>query len=296
MAVSISVTPSDVTVGSKAQIVYHAKNILQNPQKISIKLTEEDLINKGISDKDCKILSAQIESASKDCTVVLNIIPWKSGELQIPSIDFSSKNDGSLIIDFPPISIRSVLQETGTTELASESPPLVIPGTTYAVYGISIVFLCLFIALLYIILHTKQIKKALDSFFEKIGQSRNYKHFLKKIKKLQKNKDISDKEIATEIVLSLKTYLQHRFDSPFSAFSSCEILKELNEIYAPQKTQTFIDCIKSLESILNSCDFIRFATNSCEIQKFSQEEKAKLFSTVQNIASFLEKELENATL
>ena len=68
----------------------------------------------------------------------INAVPWGKGLIELPDFMFYSKN---LKIKLNAINVSSILENKNYTELRKVQPPLLIPGTTYTLYSIIIIFI-----------------------------------------------------------------------------------------------------------------------------------------------------------
>ena len=90
MSYTLSLTPSDVTVGERTQLVYRFETESPLPlEKISLKENDE-LIVTANGGGFYSIYSLQFESDGSDCAMIVDFIPWKAGELVFQPFDFSS--------------------------------------------------------------------------------------------------------------------------------------------------------------------------------------------------------------
>ena len=56
--------------------------------------------------------------------------PWKVGKIQFPSINIADE-----ILDFSPIQIMSIVEQTNTSSLKESISPLLLPNTSYKILG-----------------------------------------------------------------------------------------------------------------------------------------------------------------
>lgn len=255
---SVSLIPSDVTVGSKAQVVFNFFTDSEMPLSLQPETMSED-------NKVCSVLSLRIEVLSANsATVYADIIPWQCDEIELPAFTFSDGKDFSITVTVPPLQIRSVSKETNAVQLSPVQPPFVIPGTTYAIYGSIIALIAIISIVSLIISKMKKLKAAIHKLIKRISYSRNYRKLLRSLKRLRKRRaSFTETETATYIVNAIKNYLEKRFSVSFKAATPDEfskILKDNNISYR-------IEYINTLEQVCKSCDVIRFAENSFLFEK-----------------------------
>ena len=90
------------------------------------------------------IKKIDIRQQGKGSAVSIVFVPWKTGTLQIPFFSFRNT-----IFSPPQIRIASLLERTGATVLEAPRSPLLVPGTTYLLYGSIALVLALVVLLLY---------------------------------------------------------------------------------------------------------------------------------------------------
>ena len=88
--------------------------------------------------------------------LTITFIPWKTGDLLFPSM----KIEGSdIVLEFQPIQIVSLIanENTNTSTIRDTAAPLLLPGTTYKLYGTLSFFVIFLLICIRIILKRKNI-------------------------------------------------------------------------------------------------------------------------------------------
>lgn len=319
MSYTLSLTPSDVTVGERAQLVYRFTSEEPFPlQKFS--LTEKDgLIIKANEAGFYSIYSLQFESDGSEYAMVIDFIPWKAGELVFAPFDFSSLAGNSsevagavaetagenlaaeadaqseieaetqtqdYIIQIPPVLIRSVTKETGISTLQPPSPPLVIPGTTYTVY-LSVLVCALLVTLAtFVLLRFRQIRALCRNVWLNTKRRRNAHKFLRLLKSFAAaKKSFSDDVFSAEkISKEIRVYLERRFALPFESAVTGEIVNVADGLFKPC-------CIESLavvQKVLARCDELRFSGEDAR-KVFADGERSSLAAQLKEAVLHFEK-------
>lgn len=311
MRVPLTLTPSDVTVGSRAQLVYHFEFFEPVPvYSATLDASSPSIILANESGL-CTIFSASLNCSGFDGTVIIDFIPWKSGEFVFPQIDFSlqsnanadganalaSNNAGQdanagagdatqstnlYKIDIPAFVVPSVLQSESAMELAPIEEPAVLPGTTYALYGIIIAFVVFLIALCLFFARVNLIRTKGENFFAQMQKSRSYRKLVKKLRKLLRVKTVSDLNAATEMASCFREYLIKQFDYPFETMTTSELLPLMENAFTNYK-----DEITNLFFALRYCDRIRYDTS--DAPNFSADARTLVSSHIQAAALAIEK-------
>ena len=293
MSYTISLTPSDVTVGERAQLVYRFETESPLPlQKISLKENDE-LLKEANEAGFYSVYSIQFETNGADCTMIVDFIPWKAGELVFAPFDFSvfvQGSDGadeqSLVIQIPPVLIRSVTQETGINTLQPPSPPLVIPGTTYTVYlGI---FGCALLVLLatFVLLRFRQIKTLCHNIWIKTKRRYNARKFIRLLKAFQSAKSGFEDDVlsAEKISKEMRVYLERRFELAFESAVTGEILNVAEGAFE----QCCMESLVEVQKVLARCDELRFSGDG-QKKVFAENERSGLASQLKAAVLHFEK-------
>ena len=293
MSYTISLTPSDVTVGERAQLVYQFETESPLPlQKISLKENDE-LVKAANEAGFYSVYSMQFETDGSDCTMIVDFIPWKAGELVFAPFDFSAfvnasdgEDEQSLIIQIPPVLIRSVTQETGISTLQPPSPPLVIPGTTYTVYlGI---FGCVLLVLLatFVLLRFRQIKTLCHNIWIKTKRRYNARKFVRLLKAFvgAKSGFADDVLSAEKISKEMRVYLERRFALAFESAVTGEILNVAGGAFE----QCCMESLGEVQKVLARCDELRFSGDG-QKNVFAENERSALASQLKAAVLHFEK-------
>ena len=290
MSYTLSLTPSDVTVGERTQLVYRFETEQPFPLK-DVTLTEKDeIIIKANEAGGYSISSIQFESNGSDCAMAIDFIPWKAGELVFVPFDFSSiivddlvdetainENDGdqseNYIIQVPPVMIRSVTEETGISALQPPSPPLVIPGTTYTVY--LAVFVCALFVMLctFVLLKFRQIRELCRNIWANTKRRHNVHKFIRLLKSFVNAKGSFSDDVysAERISKQIRIYLEGRFALPFETAVTGEIISVAEGAFK----ECCMESLATVQKVLVRCDELRFSGDDQQ-KVFAKDERNAL--------------------
>jgi hypothetical protein len=81
---------------------------------------------------DCTVESVLAVRSDVDTSVTVRFVPWVSGNLQLPTVVIR----GVSIVP-PRVRIASLIEKTGRTALSPIRSPLLLPGTTWVLYGLT---------------------------------------------------------------------------------------------------------------------------------------------------------------
>ncbi|HZK19745.1 MAG TPA: hypothetical protein VFC68_03360 [Treponemataceae bacterium] len=308
-AQSVSLIPPEVFVADTAEIRYTFSCVyplcsLQAPLKLSgADFTTAAWKNEAIialeALKNFDVLSAILikNDDTDNYTFIVEIVPWITGALDIPPFDVVSvfkKADSSLtypalIIDIPPVSIKSILTKTQKTTIQAPAGPLVIPGTTWIVYLVVIIVIILFFLLVLALLRFKHIQKWVLTIQHRLFLSKNYRRTVKKLMALQKNIFRSGpKFFAVEVSGEIRQYLQNRFGVHFTAIETSKLYSTLDEITAGTASKTALTAMEDLQAVCFRLDYIKFSRIDESV--FEDDFKTMIESVCSSIAYFENRE------
>ena len=197
----------------------------------------QDLKNNGISTENfiqidnqdiLEIQKVELRQRGVDFyDIVITAVPWQTGELSIPDMQFEN---GNYIIEFNSFYVSSVLSGKENTKLRSIQTPQLLPGTTYALYGLSVVSIILIIILLNLIIRHKKFMEWIKLKKKELLLKRNKKQTLKAIAVLQNSKKTTSKEAAKIIQDIARKYLEVRCEKTYTKFTTSQIKNELENI------------------------------------------------------------------
>lgn len=214
----------------------------------------------------------------------ITFVPWKTGDLFFPNYRLVSEAnpETSVEISFSAVNIQSVSEQVSASTLRDVNPPLLLPGTTYKLYAILLVFLAVSILLINLIIKRKKV----SLFFKERKLRRKYKKNERLTIKLLKNLLKTDKkskkikksagdagnselqaeeayldsttretEVASQIQKIMRNYLEIRFDLPFTKITSPDMKINLN---LSQKKQ---EAFNKITDIFTFTDKVRYCKN-----------------------------------
>lgn len=232
-----------------------------------------------INENNLEILKVELFQAGVDTyQLSISFIPWKTGLFNLPKIKIA---DVELI--FRPEEVISLTKEYDTTTLRDSTSPLLLPGTTYKVYG-SIILLVVFIVLGICLI----VKRKKVGFFvrNKLLQRRYKKNKKKTIKQLKNIAalQISDSEAAGNIQNILRKYLEYRFAYPFTRTVTSELVSVFYKITQSLLSETKYEAFGEIANSFIRTDYIRYSKNS----SFLINEKKELIQKIINNIEILE--------
>jgi hypothetical protein len=230
---------------------------------------EDFSIDKIKQNTSITINDISISKINNKTYLKLDFIPWEVGVLSFPSLKEIGIN-----FELPYIEVSSVLELDKTTSLQEARPPLLLPGTTYLIYGyaISFFFICV-LGVGFVI----WIRKKQKSIINKL--SKRYSMFifhfeLKRLKAKLKNRDAFSKvrkNWTKKYETSFRLFLSHMYKDKgcWDSLTYNEIVEEIKE---PNN-----EVLSLIKSLFQNLSLARFANiNDEEIEKKIIEQSFQL--------------------
>ena len=310
--VSQVVLPKKIYVGDVAEIrVSFSSGIdffadlpaTQAERKLSLSNLGFDTDNEDFLLKDAILRRTEL-----NYTLILFVMPWNTGEIKIPSINLTAgiytDEKMPFVIPIEPFTVSSILTKGVESSMVPPVPPLLIPGTTYFLYGFIILFIVFLIFFFRLLFNWSKLVGKIKNYKLKKTYIQNKKFTLKQLKKLEKKySKMSDKEFCTELVLIIRNYLKVRYGQSFDSIPTSKLMKEFNKLTADTMSEATIENVEELISVFYRADYFRFAAGSIDskrlpVQEFSAElqdgEAKKLLNQIRKIINWFEGEVENA--
>lgn len=316
---SISLIPQEFFVGDEVRLLYA---FTSNESALSA-LTEEgpfsfsepDLFTAGGFDCVCKSLqiTRNTNSSQKNAYILtITFYPYTVGLIDLPSFDLGKLipngeqkgHEGtgqgqapllSMFVDFPSFTVMPILSRYPSDTIRPAQGPVIIPGTTYVLYGIAALLVITIGSIIYIFLKFEKMAKKARSWVRFLCMSVNLRQSLREIKRLQKKgDDVSSSVFAQKIETILRSFLEKRFFLPFSCACTDEIKKLFDERFKETYNAEQHDAVQHLYELFLRCDFIRFSFVEQNTQTLGADERQQLLQRARNLLLFFEKGVVNA--
>lgn len=287
--VSQSLLPLEVFVGDQAELRYSFRSAVDFFPNADLVMEEQIDINKfpfRNLNSALTIKSAYFSRNDMEYVISLQIVPWRPGIIEFPPFDLFSvlslsdkdKNKNiSYSILFEPIEIKSIIEKTNLHDVQPPAPPFIIPGTTYALFAILLAALIIFALLLRALIKFGDIRRWLKHLSIRQAYKKNSTTAIKKIKRLFRNKKISDIDFCAALQNISRSYLEFRFNYPFKSASARGIREGFNKICLGDIPDSIAYSVEDLTSMFIRTDYIRYAHDSIDSQLYPPaEHQAKL--------------------
>ena len=223
--------------------------------------------------------------------LTITFIPWKTGDLLFPSMEIEGSD---IVLEFQPIQIVSLIanENTNTSTIRDTAAPLLLPGTTYKLYGTLSVFVIFLIICIRIILKRKNILFYINQKRLLKKYKKNKKQTIRNLYKIADEAEaakIDDQTAAENLQKSLRTYLEIRFDYPFTHTVSSEIMQGWQTATGGLLSDTKTEAFGNIAASFIRTDFIRYSKNG----KFEENELINLIEKIISQIQILEQNEES---
>ena len=264
----------------------------------TIKLTNDSFIkisnNKNIfPESDYQIKNITLSPAGVDFyQITVTFVPWKTGEITFPPLCIEGTD---INLTFQPVNIVSLINtdEKNATALRETAGPLLLPGTAYKLYSLLAAAILILLVIIRIVIKRKKLIFYLNTKKLLRKYKKNKKQTIKKLQQIEEeyteanedsnkdSKEASDKIAAEKIQQILRTYMEIRFDFPFTTSVTSEIMpgfyKATSGLLSEKKEEAFCD----IASSFIRTDFIRYSSNA-------EFEKGELSDLIKQIVDKIE--------
>ena len=223
--------------------------------------------------------------------LTITFIPWKTGELLFPSMEIEGSD---IVLEFQPIQIVSLItnESTNTSTIRDTAAPLLLPGTTYKLYGTLSVFVIFLLICIRIILKRKNILFYINQKRLLKKYKKNKKQTIRNLYKIADEAEaakIDDQTAAENLQKSLRTYLEIRFDYPFTHTVASEIMQGWQTATGGLLSDSKTEAFGNIAASFIRTDFIRYSKNG----KFEENELINLIEKIISQIQILEQNEES---
>ena len=281
----VSVMPKDVYVGDEAEIrfefsfaekLFEGDSPLLNARAFADvsdmsdispgSRSENEELKRIFFTDDYTIQSMRLKGSPPSYVLSIVFIPWKTGEIDIPAFDLSPVLGLSVrpfLTDIPPVHIQSITEKTGEKQLRPVKGPIIIPGTTYAVFAFCAVLLLFFAVVTALLIRFALIRGFFQAFFERIFSSQSFRAVCRELLFLEKRGQALPAGVfCTRLSRLVRSYLENRFSYPFTAKTSAELVPAFSEFFAHSASERSYAYMQDLYEVCARCDYIRFSGES----------------------------------
>ena len=223
--------------------------------------------------------------------LTITFIPWKTGDLLFPSMEIEGSD---IVLEFQPIQIVSLIanENTNTSTIRDTAAPLLLPGTTYKLYGTLSGFVIFLIICIRIILKRKNILFYINQKRLLKKYKKNKKQTIRNLYKIADEAEaakIDDQTAAENLQKSLRTYLEIRFDYPFTHTVASEIMQGWQTATGGLLSDTKTEAFGNIAASFIRTDFIRYSKNG----KFEENELINMIEKIISQIQILEQNEES---
>ncbi len=289
------VSPKEIFCGDKVNLQYQTvltddiAIILNNV--LPLKVTDSDQLAKiiKIDSLACTVENFELSISGNLLTFQLNCIPWQLGNISYPTITLNLEN---LVLEIPSsgFTVSSILEKTGESSVRPAIGPILLPGTTYIVYGSIFLGIVLLSLVIFTITKSSKIVRFFKNIIISHRYKKNYKKSLALLKKLNKNaSSLSYKEFAEKLQNIMRSYFAFRFSDKIYNLATAEIVGWFNSIYNLILPEQAEEAIYLFYEIMIRCDFLRFSGNSVNNGSFQENESFELIQKSSKVMELIEK-------
>lgn len=267
-----------VYIGDIVQV--HKTFSTESPAVLAAAEKKADLSLEYFVDKvdfsKCELRSVKLSSVGiNQYELTVEFVPWDITILQLPDYNLSKavgNTEGEFGIGFESIEITSLVAQQGVTGIKEQTPPLLLPGTAYKLYGVILLFVILLTLLIRMLIKHKAVIQFIKDTAQKIKYRRNCKAAIRLLTKIKEDSEISAHEAAEKMQQIMRNYLEVRLDYPFTKTVTSEFSKAFASAVDSDLIDYKIEYCSEINTIFLRTDYLRYSNNAV----FAEGEKEKL--------------------
>ena len=278
--------PKKVYIGDQAELrcTFNSPNaelkqLVNSGSNGQVKLSLVSFESSDYEVKDVTLFSTGVDFYQLSVT----FIPWKTGEIQFPPLTIDGTD---LLIEFQPAQIVSLIStdSNNATALRDTAAPLLLPGTSYKIYGALTALIIILIVIIRIIVKRKSIQFYLNTKRLQRKYKKNKKQAIHALRQLAN--ETSDSDTAGQIQKIMRNYLEVRFDYPFTNATTSELMKGWQTVTGGLLSDSKEEAFGDIASSFIRTDYIRYSSTT----QFNENEKTELIQKLIDNIEILEKE------
>lgn len=271
--------PRDVYVGDVAELVfYHEIAVPDQIRESGVTVSGDHFTDTD----EYHIEEVSLTWQGSAAEIRIRFVSWKTGVIELPPID-----SGYGIIEVPPVTIASIVDRDGITSPAPARSPLLIPGTTWMLYGLVLgVLLCVGVALFF----ADRVRQWYLAGPAKRSAARRYRNFLHTARILSRRRQKADPIWwYGKLSYAIKWYLGLYFSADGSSLLSrtgTELVTYVKNLETDDAGSESVDQAAGiLEELFMDIDRVRFGGTESGIHRSGLLETAGSFvDTMEEVA------------
>lgn len=230
----------------------------------------------------------KLEKNETEANLTVECICWQPGEMIIPEFSIILENT-DLQVSIPPFTVSSILEKTGETAIKGSMGPIIVPGTTYVVYGFIFLGIILLSLLIFTLTKLSKIILSIKTYREARRYKKNYKKIQTRLKKLLKNTVLySEEDFSFELQVIMRDYFAFRFSPKIYSLVTSEIVDWFNKTYSECLSDAWKKSVDMFYTLMLRCDYLRFSGETLLDSKMYSDERNQLVQKAENIMKLIE--------
>jgi hypothetical protein len=273
--------PQEVFLGDTAQLQVDFAfplDLLQGGEALAI---PGDLPAFRALDGLCTVRGGELVRHQGGFRLMLTVVPWKTGGLDFPPLDMAAlvglpPGEGALL-DILPLGVASLVEKLGISELQPPPSPAIIPGTTYLIFGLTLLVVALGALLAIAAVKARRIAAILRPLFGSFLYSSPARRALRSLRSLCRHEGATlaaggtasaasgaalttgGAAFAASLEHILRVYLGEHFGAPFPALSAAEVTGAFRRLTGDTLDAPQEDAVSGVAAFLLRCDFLRYS-------------------------------------
>src|SRR5574344_76976 len=280
--------PQNVYIGDVAELRVSFNmhiNGISNANTSSIQNLSQSFFNNELNLQEYTIKNLSLMKSGIDSfTFIISFIPWKTGTIAFPSYNLGEA--------------LSSQSENETIDLSYA----ILKFDKVEIDLYIIIFVVLLILLIRLLIKRNDVKRFFYNYQLNVKYRKNKNSTIKKLRKITKSDEYTDNESAEQIQKIIRSYLEKKFDAPFSRCTTSEILPLFFNVTNNLQTIEKEIAMEKINANFIRTDFIRYASNIQNNSCFNENELIQLIDTlisaiytIENLKSEIDSENDSST-
>ena len=216
-----------------------------------------DYFSTEIDSSDYAIKQVTISPSGVDFyQVTVTFVPWKTGIIIFPPLNLEDT-----VLEFQGVNISSLTEEKKQGSLQESRPPVLLPGTTYKLYGTAIAAVLVTLGVIRLIIKRQSVSFFIKNLILEIKYHRNRKRTEKQLRSSLSDRTLSDKDWASFTQKTLRSYLSVKYQLDFSTLATSELLPAVFSITGGIQEDKN-DALSRIAEIFIRTDYIRYSSEN----------------------------------
>jgi len=259
-----SVFPKAIYIGDKAEL----RSSFTTSAALKTGSLSAESFSSALDFSKYEIKAVRLDLTGENTySLVVDFVPWHTGTIQLPDFEIPGLNENSSeafgVISFEGIKVLSLVEQERVNTLKPFASPLLLPGTTYKIYGSLTLFLVLLILLIRLLVKRQAVAFWFKNICLRHRYSKNKRHTIRALRALEEENGAS----ASKLQKIMREYLEFRLNYPFTRTLTSELSLAFDKACCSLADDNRQAAFENIISAFVRTDYIRFSNSAYNFEK-----------------------------